>query len=167
MFVEEASDCSLSDHWTKDTAHVLASGDRVYTRVRVTTPPPLLQERYHRIKPVDLAHHRLKKQVTDQRRFDPAKFQKAMDLQKAKRNSSSAEVKSAGELKDLLRETCQVRLVDFRTATSASIPPASTIQPGQSITEGTEETETTQVETHTEPTNNQVSNEIVAPAHQS
>ena len=87
-----------------------------------------------------------------------------MDLHKAKRNSSSAEVKSAGELKDLLRETCSVCLVDFRTAAIASIPSTSTIQPEQSITEGTE---TTQVETHTEPTNIQVSNEIVESAQQS
>ena len=87
-----------------------------------------MQEMFHRIKPIDMAHHRMKKQVAADRRFDPAKFQKAMDLQKAKRNSATAEVRSAAELKVLLLERCSVRLGSgVRTTRQATAAAMATV----------------------------------------
>ena len=128
MYIDDSSDTSIANHWTKDTHQTLTDGSRVYRRTRSTTPPMFMQEMFHRIKPIDMAHHRMKRQAAADRRFDPAKFQKAMDLQKAKRNSATAEVRSAAELKVLLFERCSVRLGSgVRTTRQATAAAMATV----------------------------------------
>ena len=121
LYINDSSDTSIPNYWTRDTPLINVDGSRVYTRERVHTPPPHVEEMFHRVKPINVVHHQMKRQISDQRRFDPKRFQKAMDLQKAKRNSSTAEVRSAAELKVLLHERCSVRLAERRPKAPNSV----------------------------------------------
>ena len=102
---------------------MLIDGSKVYKRTRIQSPPLYLQEAYHRMYPVDQDRGRLKKLISNQRRMDPAKFQRAMALQEARRNSATAPVKSAAALKMTLREKYDQPQVSTEASTSASTDP--------------------------------------------
>ena len=63
VYVDDSPDTSIANHWTRDVHQTLTDGSRVYHRTRSTSPPMFMQEMFHRIKPIDMAHHRMKKQI--------------------------------------------------------------------------------------------------------